>query len=497
MRDHWATQPLIPPVVHEPEEDWLDRIVQLYPHDPWGLAEELSTLKFLDWQRRVIQDASASLGIDPSRYWHAIASGKGVGKTFLMAFFFVWHVITHPDSQTCITASSGRQTDTRVWKEVKKLVRSTQIKDYFKVDNTKLVHKTVDTWFGFTQPWNEERPESFQGLHAEYLAIFVDEASGVPDEILETIESGCTDEHTFVAYYSNPTKPVGRYKECFPGGLYHDGWKTYHIDARTVSIVTERSIAKLLNDAHGNEDDDRFRINVLGQFPRLEGQYFISEAMIKAAQEREYIHDEEAPYVMGCDISGGGMSASVAIIRQGSRLVERHSFKGIEEVEFTGFLTRIIKKYDNEGKKLHTFIESVSYGRAAISLLKEQGFKRIYPVNPGWDANDKSEYTIKRAEMADDMRSWIMKDACLEKDEQWENLYAQLKKIKAGWDSQGRLKMEDKYKMLQREGGLFDEADALATTFAQYIPRTSHTSPPEPLVVQHSGRHSWRNNFRG
>lgn len=487
------------PVKPEPEEDWHDRVVRLYPHDPYGCVLTALELKLLPWQEDILNDASTSLAIDPTRFWHAIASGKGVGKTYLMAALFVWHVITHPDSQTCMTASSGRQTDTRVWKEVKKLVRSTNVHKYFKVDNTKLVHNKIDTWSGFTQAWNEERPEAFQGLHAKYLAIFVDEASGVPDDILETIESGCTDEHTFLAYYSNPTKPDGRFKECFPGGLYHEGWKTYHIDATTVSIVSERSIAKRLSDAHGNEDDDGYRINVLGQFPKLEGQYFISEAMIKAAQERQYIHDDTVPYVMGCDISGGGMSASVAIIRQGDRLVERHVFKGMEEVAFAGFVATIIKKYDQEGNKLHTFIESVSYGRATISLLKEQGFKRIYPVHIGLDANNTLEYYNKRAEIADEMKKWIMNDACLEKQEKWENLYAQLIKVKAQWDSKGRLKMEDKYGMLRREGGLCDEADALATTFDHYIPRSIPNSipPPEPIPINGSRRGMWRQTFTG
>jgi hypothetical protein len=449
----------------------LREAIEKYKHDPEACFADIFPRETpVDWQKQVAADISNRLRIDPTRCWTAIASGKGVGKTREMAKYFIWHVTMHPNSQTCLTATTGRQTDTRVWKEVKRLLRSSWLSEYFKVDNTKLVHKHIDTWSGFTQPWNAERPEAFQGLHGEYLAVFVDEASGVPDEILLVIEEGMTDQHTFLMYCSNPTRPVGRFKECFPGGQYHADWKTYTIDARTVPLVTPQSIAKRLRDVHGNEEADNFRVSVRGEFPRLLGQYFISQDMIKAAQQRIYTPNVLHPYIMGCDISGGGMSASVAIIRQGQRLVEKHVHHNVDEVSFTGFIANIIKRYTEQGIDLHVFIEAVSYGRATVSLLKEQGFKRIIPVNPGLIYPSTAEYPNWRAAMADEMKKWIMNDACLSKDEQWENLYAQLTKIKSEFDSLGRLKMEDKYLMLQREGGLFDEADALATTFAQYVP---------------------------
>ena len=63
-----------------------------------------------------------------------------------------------------------------------------------------------------------DRPERFQGHHAEHLFLVVDEASGVAESIYESAEGFLTTPGSCVLLIGNPTRPSGQCHRCFPLG---------------------------------------------------------------------------------------------------------------------------------------------------------------------------------------------------------------------------------------------------------------------------------------
>src|SRR5262249_49151460 len=150
------------------------------------------------------------------------------------------------ESHTLATSVTGFQSNSRFWREVRRWRTNWEFANDFKIQSTRLEYAHNEAWYGMHQTWNENRPEAFQGLHAEHVMHILDEASAIPDEILQTIASGATDPHVIILYLSNPTRVKGRFREAFRER--RESWITWNIDARNVDIVSKESIAAQLDE---------------------------------------------------------------------------------------------------------------------------------------------------------------------------------------------------------------------------------------------------------
>ena len=63
--------------------------------------------------------------------------------------------------------------------------------------------------FAVARTARKEAPEAFAGLHGDYVALWGDEASGVPNEIFRAGEGSLTNKDTLVVLISNPTRLEG------------------------------------------------------------------------------------------------------------------------------------------------------------------------------------------------------------------------------------------------------------------------------------------------
>lgn len=444
-----------------------------YLHDPLSFVQDMFLWDSgrlrgqhgpLEWQEEVLADIGYGLEEHPDIFRLAVASGKGAGKTALVAQLFIWHVTTRLHSQTTLTAVTGSQIDRRSWNEVKKWIRQSKLYEWFMIQSTKLVHRSIDTWYGAHQTWSEERPEAFQGSHEEYVCFLVDEASGVPDTILETIESGLTDQHVFLGYFSNPTRSIGRFRHCFLGGNNAHLWETYNIDTREVEITNKERISEILEEYGGDVEASQFRINVRGQFALEDYDQVIPEWIVKAAQERNEEPMVDDPIVIGADIAAKGLNKTVFIARQGCKILDKRVYAKQEIDQTVDRLGDFIHLFENP----ITFIDADGYGQGVYDLCKRLRYK-VEQVHSGLPATVSDRYCNKRAEMWYDCREWLRTFGCL--NPQDKSLANQLMCVTFGHDIQGRIKLETKEEMRNRGYASPDEADALVYTFARRIPK--------------------------
>lgn len=433
------------------------------------------------WQREVMQhiemylreglSLKRALGILPDFYRHAVASGRGPGKSALVGMLAHWFLSTRIGSSTWVAANGKPQLETKTFPEIAKWVARGLNKDFFEVNATTIrpskwftefiespegLNKSTRYYYIAGQLWSKENPDAFAGAHnwdGEF-AIF-DEASGIPDEIWPVQEGVFTEDiiDRFWLAFSNPRMSQGAFFECFHKN--RERWRTTQIDSRSVEGINQSAFDNII--AQHGEDSDEARVEVYGQFPKSGEDQFISPFMVDEAVEREAYNDDSAPVVLGVDPARSGLDSTVIAVRKGRDLVAVRRYKGEDTMTVVGRVIDAMEEYD----PTLVVIDEGGLGAGVVDRLLEQRYKKVRGVNFGWKA-DSQQYLNKRAEMWQKMKDWL-KSAHLLKDEQLkQDLCAPNKKM----NSMGSLQLEGKKEMKARGMASPDAADALACTFA-------------------------------
>jgi hypothetical protein len=294
----------------------------------------------------------------------------------------------------------------------------------------------------------------------------VDEASAIPDAILDNIESGLSGEYIFVAYMANPTRPRGRFRETFQGERAKR-WLTYNIDARTVDIVHRAHIQELLDDCNGDIEASSFRINVRGLFALVDYDQTIPQYLIDAACVRQAIWDDRAPIVIGADIARKGENKTVFLVRQRGTILEIQVFAKLEVDLAADYLIGIIQRYTRvvHGRVVapDCFCDADGVGAGVVDCCTRQGY-HVEEVRSALPAVAHQRYANRRAEMWFWARDWVKNEGCFDKTERWvEELLDQLGSVTYHRDNLDRIIIEPKESMLVSP----DLADAFVYSFAE------------------------------
>lgn len=402
-----------------------------------------------------------------------IASGHGIGKGTLSAWVIQWYMTCRPRPQIVVTANTESQLLTKTWRELAKWHNLSLFKPWFEWTKTGYFKTGAeDSWFAAAIPWNERKPEAFQGAHDKYVLILEDEASAIPDVIHDTIEGSMTTPQALWLKFGNPTRNTGRFKEIFPGGRFAHRWWTRQIDSRTCKKADQAQIAQWIADY--GEDSDFVRVRVKGQFPRAGSMQFIGEHVITLAQERELVEDDSAATVIGVDVARYGDDRTVILVRQGGAILAKRVYRELGTVQVAGFVVEAIREFQAHA----TFIDTVGIGAGVYDQVVSLGHKNVHEVQSGAQAQDHLHYANKRAEMWDRLKAWLETRGCLDVADR--GLPPELTGIEYGYDVRGRLQLEKKDDMKKRGLASPDEADALAFTFAEHVAPVKRPPRPEP-----------------
>jgi phage terminase large subunit len=405
----------------------------------------------------------ADINPDSSVIRVAVSSGKGVGKTSLAAWAFLWHLACHRNSQTIATSVTGFQSHSRFWREVRIWRSLWTLREEFVVQSTRLHHVKDETWSGSHQTWSLDRPEAFQGIHEQYTAFIVDEASAVPDEILEVIESGMTDAHTFILYISNPTRVTGLFRECFREPREQQ-WLTFTIDSRDVVEVNQERLAEQLAACEGDEESAAFRRNVRGLFAKDDYDTVIPESILKEACERVPSDTSHERVVIAADIARMGANKTVFLVRQGARILKIQAYAKQEIDTSADRLMTLIDEYASF--KPMVYCDGDGIGAGVADICNGKGY-RVEHVRSAKNADENERFANKRAELWYRCRAWLKKDGCLNmRDPLQKALREQLANIFYRQNEKDKIVIESKEVMVARGVASPDIADSLVYSFS-------------------------------
>ena len=125
----------------------------------------------------------------------SIASGHGIGKSTILAMLILWFLFCYMESKVPCTAPTQSQMYDVLWAEIQKwILRMPEgIKELYEFSTDYVrIKQRPETWFARARTGRKENPEALAGLHAPFMLLIVDEASGVPDPIFHSAKSALT-----------------------------------------------------------------------------------------------------------------------------------------------------------------------------------------------------------------------------------------------------------------------------------------------------------------
>lgn len=408
----------------------------------------------------------------------ARASGRGIGKSALVAWLMLWFLSTRIGATVIVSANTEDQLRKVTFAEALKWSTMALNSHWFEVVGITVtpakwlkeiverdLQKGTGAWGAFGKLWSEDNPDAYAGAHNhEGMMVIYDEASGIPDAIWAVAKGFFTEltPNRFWFAFSQGRRNSGYFFEIFH--KKRDMWDWGQIDARTVEGTDPSLYQEIINE-YGDESDEA-RVEVYGLFPANDDEIFISPSLVDKAVARKGLTDTTAPIVIGIDPSGGGSDWFVIYVRQGNATLEIIKFKIEDTDEGTmigvGHIIQAINKY----KPALTVCDRGSMGGPIADRCNEQKYK-VRKVDFGWKSSEPHRWGNKRAEMWGKMRKWLQTGSIPDDARLKTDLSAPKKKP----DSKGVMFLESKKDMRARGMASPDHADALAVTFAFPVAR--------------------------
>lgn len=433
-----------------------------YVHDPVGWVRDEAHETLWSAQARVLESVR-------DHRLTAVRSCHGIGKSFIASRAMAWWVASHPIGDTFIvsTAPTGAQVRAILWRELRKAANVARLPGT--VHQTEWVDDTGQI-IGYGRKPDDYNPDAFQGIHARYVLVVIDEANGIPQALWIAALSLAAGADCRILAIGNPDDPTSEFATVSRPG---SGWNTIQVGYRDTPNFTGEQIpddVKIRLISQEYVDDMRKRLGegspiyiskVLGEFPEQSEDSLIRISTVRAAQERT-VEPAAAPHILGVDVARYGSDKTIIAQRRGKhgRIISTTSQEGT--METAGRVRRTLK---DTGATLAA-IDTVGVGAGVYDRLVELGAP-VQEMQAGQGAADGEHFANKRAEWYWGLRQRF-EDGDIDIDADDDELASQLLSVKYRTNSRGQILLESKDDMRKRGVPSPDRADAIAMAFAAW-----------------------------
>lgn len=400
----------------------------------------------------------------------AVKSAHGTGKSYLAADILAWWIDQHPlgDAFAISTAPTAPQVEAILWREINVAHQQGNLPG-------RITWGQVPSWkIGDTMVAYGRKPadyadpnkamQAFQGIHARFVLVILDEACGIPVWLWNAVDSIVTNDNARVLAIGNPDDPSSEFEKiCRPGSDYNTiTISAFDLPWATGEEVPEHLAEKLTGEGwvkerkrKWGEGSPLYQSKVLGEFPDLSDDSLITPKWVREAVERDLTVEAQGIGQMGGDVARLGVDKSVAyhdvdgVIRQ---VGEWHKQVTTKTAGHFAILLR-----DNPGVVMKVDISGL--GAGVFDMLHEEQLS-VQPFDGGSGPTDPIRFVNKRAESY-----WRLRErfelGLVDLDAQDLDLQAELVSIKWTVDRRGRIVIESKEDMRKRGLPSPDHADAV------------------------------------
>jgi hypothetical protein len=420
----------------------------------------------------------------------AVRSAHSTGKSHIAARAIAHWIASHPIDEVFVvsTAPSANQVRGILWRYLKQIQRKAGLPGYitesevpeWKIDGALVAwgRKPAD----LTSP--EEAATVFQGMHAKYILVVLDEACGIPEWLWTAVMTLATQPTNRVLAIGNPDNPSSHFeKVCRPSSDWHKiKISAFDTPAFTGEVVPEEVLDALVGPewvaeaakAWG-EHSPTYISKVEAEFPMSSDDNLISMEWILAAAERDFSGEAIADYgKYSLDPAREGNDEAVySYTRAGMFRIVR-SQRGIQNtMKLVGWMSNDYRRHP----RAKFIVDADGLGGPIFDRARELGLP-ISPFYNGRRAFNPRKFVNRRSEQWWAVRE-LFEAGLFDIDPEDEELQAQLGSIKWEMDSAGRIKVETKKEMKKRGLPSPDRGDSLMMSTAPYSEFTY--LPDDPL----------------
>lgn len=405
----------------------------------------------------------------------AVKSCHGSGKSFLAARIVLWFLHAYPASIVLTTAPTNNQVKNILWRQIGAAAAATR-KPLLGRPLT-MTYDIAPDWYALGFKADDTAPDRFQGFHAEYALVVIDEAAGVVPPVFHALNAVMTSEKARMLLIGNPTAPSGTFYDAFHHAreLYNcitiAAEDTPNLRAmQTVRpyLITQQWIDDAITE-HG-KDSPYVRSRVFAEFPGVGDDTLIPLVWIEKARHAD-TDDRDGPVIAGLDVARMGGDENALCIRRGSAIVEMQTWTGVDTMATVGRVKSILANY--------TAIEAVNVdvigvGAGVADRLREDRYP-VVDVNVASRSSDPEKWSNLRHELWWNLRERFREGTIGGQLD--ETTVGQLASIKYRYDSQhSHPVIESKDQAKKRGIRSPDRAESVLLAFARLPPEDDDQS---------------------
>lgn len=413
----------------------------------------------------------------------AVRSCHGVGKSFMASRLAAWWIDSHPPgtARVVTTAPTGPQVAAILWTEINGAAEKAEARGHpllGRINETEW--KIGKKLIGLGRKPSDYNKNAFQGIHAKYVLVILDEACGIPQHFWTAAKAMATGEHCRILAIGNPDDPGSYFAEVCDT----PDWPTIEISAESSPNFTGEPVpaelgAALVSHAYVDEmareygeGSPVYLSKVRGQFPTDAKDGVVRVSRLRAccqARETQYTPEQLLPVQLGVDVGAGGDEAVIRE-RRGILVGREWRTRTRDSETLVDLVVHAIQATGATSVK----VDTIGVGWGVVGSLRRRRAHgehdtQIVAVNVGEGSTKPERYTRLRSQIWWEVGRGLTEDLAwdfsrLEEDDR-ERLVAQLTAPKFALDAAGRIVVEKKDETKKRIGRSPDNADALLLAF--------------------------------
>jgi hypothetical protein len=457
--------------------DLADPPERRWKRDPAGWARARAGIELWSKQRGIIESVR-----DHSKT--AVHSCHEIGKSFVAATTVCWWLDVHPPGEAFVvtTAPTGAQVEAILWREINRIHQRAALRGRTNLTEWYIGKELV----AYGRKPSDYNPYAFQGLHARYFLVVLDEACGIPKSLWDSASTLAANEHSRTLAIGNPDDPNGEFADnC----KLDSGWNVIQVGYRDTPNFTGETVAQPVADSlihpswvedrrrKWGEDSALFQSKCEGLFPTTGSpNQVIPHAWVNACRYLD--HPARKPVEAGIDV-GQSHDRTVITVRSGTRVTFQYTFINPDPMKTVGELAVVLRDHEVQCVK----VDSIGIGWGIYGRLRELSSRNnptddhtvhaadVVPINVSLAATPGNEhiYFNRRSEMwwlgreHSRLQTWDL--GGLQPDQLDELLHELTMPEYEIVDSAGKVKVESNEKIIKRLGASPDLATSCLLAF--------------------------------
>lgn len=441
-----------------------------------------------------------------------VKSCNGIGKTRLAADLATWMVSVFDPMETSIitTAPIFKQIGTGLFRYINDnynvaLENGFIIPGRFVADPALKVSRAgggIDKdVIQAKRPADNNLISSFQGIHDGLVAVLMDEAGGLPEDLWIGANAVTTNEHAKILAIGNPDRLGTAFYHRFRDRDKYRDWTTISISAYDSPNLTgevihpdpekDREIKSHLVQKNWVEMMERqahpnvVLAKVHGEFPKGDDTAFFTQHAMDTAYNCEIIPQEGSRRILGVDIAFGGEDNTVAYLNVGGNIRKVRELpynddyfghaRSIQDLAISLGVDELRVDAAGSGKGIHSILEN--------QLPTDQ--YTLIGLSGGTASPDNTKWAQLRSYLYDSFRKQMQMGE-IDLDYEDQTLREQMEAQPYGLNPKGAIQILPKSEMRKQNLTSPDELDAAIFAGADLSPWTGNPynsySPGEAII---------------